>query len=194
MAKYIPKICHFELDRLEMVGMLAALDNNFNCGREHLCEITESGEKLRLKFKYSIAWRKPTMKFVARNIFKKNDWSYMKDMLSDAARPASVGQKVIQTSKRKVMSPIERDRCHRKWDEVRTHDLPNLHTKMFSNVNIKSVNILQNTQHNIVPRILCRQARSIGKILQPRSQGTLPQHRKDDLTTCRLSSVEAERG
>ena len=110
MAKYIPKIYHFELDRMEMGGMLAALDNNFNCGREHLCEITESGEKLRLKFKYTISWRKPTKKFVARKDFKKKDWSYMKDMLSDAARRASVGKKGIQAAKRKVMAPIERDR------------------------------------------------------------------------------------
>ena len=46
MAKYIPKIYHFSYERMKMGGMLAALDNNFNCGREHICGASENEGKL----------------------------------------------------------------------------------------------------------------------------------------------------
>ena len=79
---------------------LAVLDNNFNSVREQ--DTSQSG-----KYKFAIAWRKPTKKFIARKVYKKKRYNYMKVMMSSTYKRAELGER--RKSLKRVMAPKERD-------------------------------------------------------------------------------------
>ena len=96
LLKYIPKQYHFEFDHMLMGTYLAALDNNFNAER---CQ--EGKER------YKIAWRKPTKKLIARKVYPKKRYDYLRIMLSSVYKRAEKGKK--RHSRKRVMAPVERD-------------------------------------------------------------------------------------
>ena len=79
---------------------LAALDNNFNSVRE--LDTTQSG-----KYKFTIAWRKPTKKFIARKVYKKKRYDYLKVMMTSAYKRAELGKRY--KSLKRNMAPTERE-------------------------------------------------------------------------------------
>ena len=84
ITKYLPKIYHFEFDRMEVGTMLAALDNNYNTGRDQKKMITPGkGLKLSVRNYYRVAYRKPTKKFIARKFYNKKDYLYLRTMLAE---------------------------------------------------------------------------------------------------------------
>ena len=66
--KYIPKQFHFEYDHIVKISYLVALDNNFNAGKSQ--DKIKSGVNIG-KYRYKIAWRKPTKKSIARKVYTK---------------------------------------------------------------------------------------------------------------------------
>ena len=107
MAKYVPKIYHFEFD--EIGTMLACLDNNKNTGREQKKTVTRSsGLKMSVKNHFRIAYLKPTKKFIARKFYEKKSYKYLKVMLDCARNNAAAKIKNKEKTKRKHMAPEER--------------------------------------------------------------------------------------
>ena len=104
LLKYIPKQYHFEYDHMVMGTYLTTLDNNFNC--ERLQDTIRTGVNAG-KYKYKIAWRKPTQKLIARKVYTAKRYDYLKVMMS------SIYKRIEQVGKRKsrkrFMAPSERD-------------------------------------------------------------------------------------
>ncbi|XP_057311946.1 uncharacterized protein LOC130649632 [Hydractinia symbiolongicarpus] len=103
LLKYIPKQYHFQHDHMVMGAYLAALDNNFNCQRTQA--IIQSGEQLG-KPRFKIAWRKPTKKLIARTVFEKKNYEYLKVMMISAYKRAAKREK--HRSRKRIMAPKER--------------------------------------------------------------------------------------
>lgn len=97
MLKYVPKIYHFELDRMQLGTMLAALDNNYNADRS---QATTADDILRNK----VAFRKATQKDVVRKVLEEKDYSYLKRMIHESAGRAMSGKKYLFPTKRAFMS------------------------------------------------------------------------------------------
>ena len=76
----------------------------------NMCGASENEGKVTLKFRHAMAWRTPSQKFVARKVLRKKNWHYMKDMLKDTIKRATVGIKRKKSVKGKVMAATERDR------------------------------------------------------------------------------------
>lgn len=104
LLKYIPKQYHFEYDHMVMGAYLAALDNNFNSERAQ--DIIQSGHDVG-KYKYKIAWRKPTKKFIARKVFQKKRYDYFKIMMTSIHKRAVTGRK--RKSRKRFMAPSDRE-------------------------------------------------------------------------------------
>ena len=104
LLKYIPKLYHFEFDHMVMGSYLAALDHNFNANRSQA--LIQSGEEIG-KPRYKIAWRKPTQKLIARKVFTKKRYDYLKVMMSSVYKRAQLRNK--RKSNKRYMAPIERD-------------------------------------------------------------------------------------
>jgi len=117
MAKYVPKLYHFEFDHMELGTILAALDNNMNVGRvQKKKTITQKGQtKIKIKNHYRIAYRKPSKKFVARKVYNKKSYQYLREMFSEFRRNALVGFRSSTPSKKKRMAPAVRNRSR---DEI----------------------------------------------------------------------------
>ena len=79
LLKYIPKQYHFEYDHMVMGTYLTALDKKFNC--ERLQDTIRTGVNAG-KYKYKIAWRKPTQKLIARKVYTAKRYDYLKVMMS----------------------------------------------------------------------------------------------------------------
>ena len=105
ILKYIPKQYHFEYDHMVMGSYLAALDNNVNSERNQ--ESIKSGENI-VKYKYKIAWRKPTKKLIARKVYQKKSYENFKVMMKSVAKRASKG-KQNRKSRNEFMAPSQRD-------------------------------------------------------------------------------------
>ena len=90
--------------------MLAALDNNFNAGRQQKQTVTRANKTSGLKIKshFRIAYRKPSKKFIARKFYEKKTYSYMKNIMEKAVTRAVENNKCMVPTKRKVMAPDER--------------------------------------------------------------------------------------
>ena len=90
--------------------MLAALDNNFNVGREQKRTIMKkkSGLGMVVKHHFRIAYRKPNKKIIARKFYAKKSYDYLKDMMKESKKRAHLGIVNQDPTKRKVMAPIER--------------------------------------------------------------------------------------
>ena len=111
MAKYLPKLYHFEFDHMELGTMLAALDNNMNTGREQKKTITKhSNTSISIKNHFRIAYRKPTKKFVARKFYNKKSYNYLRDMLESVRQNSNMGQRSSTPTKFKRMAPVTRER------------------------------------------------------------------------------------
>ena len=104
LLKYIPKQYHFQFDHMVMGGYLAALDNNFNSGRAQ--DTIKSGVDTGGKM-FRIAWRKPAKKYIARKVYQKKRYDYLKIMMSSCYKRAIAGKK--RRSLKRVMAPVERD-------------------------------------------------------------------------------------
>ena len=100
MLKYIPKQYHFEYDHMIMGAYLAALDNNFNTWQKQ-----ETNQEGKVRFK--IAWRKPKKDFIARKVFQRKNYDYLKIMLSSVYNKAKNRNKAA--SRKRPMAPLERD-------------------------------------------------------------------------------------
>ena len=83
---------------------LAALDNNFNSERMH--DTVQTGVNAG-EFKYKIAWRKPTKRFIAQKVYEKKRYDYLKVMLGSVYKRAEKGGK--RKSRKRIMAPSERD-------------------------------------------------------------------------------------
>lgn len=103
---------HFQYDHMLMGTMLAALDNNKNCGRQQKKTVAKksSGLNLTVKCHYRVNWRKPTKKFRARKVYEKKTYGYMLEMMESVRQRASTGKAGRSSSpiKRKIMAPSER--------------------------------------------------------------------------------------
>ena len=108
--KYLPNVYHFELDRMELGSMLAALDNNYNAQREQATSLKD-------KKRYKIAYRKVTKKFVARKVLVKKNYSYMQDMLKSSLKRADMGKKRSKPTKRAFMSLKQEEQEERRPGE-----------------------------------------------------------------------------
>ena len=104
LMKYIPKQYHFQYDHMVMGSYLAALDHNFNACRQQ--DKVKRGENIG-QYRYKIAWRKPTKKLVARKVYTKKRYDYLKVMMSSVFKRAKGGKK--RKSLKRVMAPSERD-------------------------------------------------------------------------------------
>lgn len=96
---------------MEIGTMLAALDNNHNTGRGQKRTILRSNKgRITVKNHFRIAYRKPMKKFIARKLYERKQYLYLKDMMHEARLRAENGcaYKLIPT-KRKHMAPTERD-------------------------------------------------------------------------------------
>lgn len=100
LLKYIPKQYHFEQDHMVMGAYLAALDNNFNSGRSQATDLAGNA-------RFKIAWRKSTKKLVARKIYAKKRYDYLKVMLSSVYKRAE--RRKRGKSRKRVMAPKDRD-------------------------------------------------------------------------------------
>ena len=103
LLKYIPKQYHFEYDHMVMGTYLAALDNNFNSERRQA--LIQSGGEVG-KLRYKIAWRKPTKKLIARKVYAKKRYDYLKIMMTGTYKRAQKGER--HRSRKRVMAPAER--------------------------------------------------------------------------------------
>lgn len=104
LLKYIPKQYHFEYDHMIMGAYLTALDNNFNCQRRQAK--VNSGENVG-KYRYKIAWRKPSHKFIARKIYTKKSYDYLKIMMSSVYKRAQKGGR--RKSQKRIMAPSDHE-------------------------------------------------------------------------------------
>ena len=75
MTKYVPKRIHFSLEGMIARTQLAALDHNFNVGREH--STIESGEE-RFKVQYS----RQKGDYVAKKIYEEKNYGYVGAMMA----------------------------------------------------------------------------------------------------------------
>ncbi|XP_047136733.2 uncharacterized protein LOC124813552 [Hydra vulgaris] len=96
LLKYIPKQYHFEYEHMEMGGLLAALDHNFNAGRFFALDC--NGD-----VKYRVAWRKASKKFIARKVKKHKRYDYLLIMKKSVFKRAETGAQ--RTSKKRVTAP-----------------------------------------------------------------------------------------
>ena len=94
---------------MEMGTMLAALDNNNNAGRKQKMTIMTSKKSLGFTVKkhYRVAYRKPSKKFIARKLYEKKTYGFMKEIMSEARRKAELGIKNNAATKRKCMAPSD---------------------------------------------------------------------------------------
>ena len=106
LLKYLPKQYHFEYDHMVMGSYLTALDHNFNSNREH--DVINSGENIGCS-KYKIAWRKPSKKFIARKVYKKKNYDYLKIMMSSVFKRVEK-EKKGRISRKRIMAPPDRDK------------------------------------------------------------------------------------
>ena len=119
IAKYLPKLYHFEYDRMEVGTMLAALDNNYNTGRSQKKSTKTTGLRLSVKNHYRIAYRKPSKKYIARKFYEKKSYIYLRNMLSEIRRRSFAGIRSLEKAKRKVMAPQQYDRKQLITDSVK---------------------------------------------------------------------------
>ena len=78
MTKYVPKRLHFQPDGMEGRLQLAALDNNYNVGREQ--DMTMSGEA-RFKMQYS----RLKGDYIAKKIYAEKSYDYVYKLMDDVA-------------------------------------------------------------------------------------------------------------
>ena len=110
ISKYLPKLYHFDFDRVEIGALLAALDNNKNTGREQKRSIIHSENgAIKIKSHFRVAYRKPMKKFIARKFYEKKDYVYLKEMMQKVRAKSAVEKPTKRASKRKIMAPKERD-------------------------------------------------------------------------------------
>ena len=100
---------------MEMGTLLAALDNNKNCGRKQKQTITprERGIGLKIKRHYRVAYRKPSKKHIARKFYDAKTYYYMQDIMQRVREKAASGQKRLSPTKRKTMAPPPTERLSR---------------------------------------------------------------------------------
>jgi len=110
ISKYLPKLYHFEFDHMEIGTILAALDNNENTERKQKTTITRKKGGLTVRKHFTVAYRKPMHKFIARKFYDKKKYDYLKDMLKESRRRGMIGEKIMLPTKRKLIAPRERDR------------------------------------------------------------------------------------
>ena len=110
MAKYLPKLYHFQLEHMELGTMLAALDNKFNACRsqKHSVELVEKGLGVKIKRHFRVAYRKPNKKFIARKSYEEKSYYYLLELMDDIRRRAASGEKDLSETKRVCMAPKKR--------------------------------------------------------------------------------------
>ena len=111
IAKYFPKLYHFEMDHMEVGNMLACLENNNNCMRPQKVTLKKSANgRLRLKSQFRIAYRKPKKSFIARKFYEPKKYGYIIDMKDKVRRYEADNIRSTEPSKTKRMAPKERNR------------------------------------------------------------------------------------
>ena len=100
MTKYAPKRIHFSPEGMIGRTQLAALDHNFNVGREQ--SKTAAGED-RFKVQYS----KRKGEYVAKKIYDAKRYTYVEDMMRDVVCVANGSVEVSALSKQ-PRKPISR--------------------------------------------------------------------------------------
>ena len=115
MAKYVPKIYHFQQEHMELGTMLSALDNNFNAGREQKHTVVQDeGKKektdltLTLKLHYYTAWRKSDKKFIARKVYNEKSYDYLLELMHNIRSKAAINDKDTSETKKTFMAPKKR--------------------------------------------------------------------------------------
>ena len=94
MTKYVPKRIHFSLEGMIARTQLAALDHNFNVGREH--STTESSEE-RFKVQYS----RQKGDYVAKKIYEEKNYGYVGAMMAQVVDVAKGTLTVAAVPRRK---------------------------------------------------------------------------------------------
>ena len=110
MTKYVPKRLHFQPDGMEGRLQLAALDNNYNVGREQ--DMTMSGEA-RFKMQYS------SLKgdYIAKKIYAEKSYDYVYKLMDDVALLAAGEMQLPMVLKRSSLS-ISRQEALSKEDMI----------------------------------------------------------------------------
>lgn len=82
MTKYMPKRIHFSHQGMVARTQLAALDHNYNVGREQ--SMTKRGEA-----RYKSQFGRQKGDYVAKKIFEKKDYKYVELLLDDVVATAT---------------------------------------------------------------------------------------------------------
>ena len=89
---------------MEIGTMLAALDNNFNVGRDQKTTIVVSRKSRKVKKHFKIAYCKRSHKFIVRKFYNKKEYSYLKNMIEECRKITQQGPKSLRKCKRKIMA------------------------------------------------------------------------------------------
>ena len=111
IAKYTPKLYHFEYDHMEASNMLACLENNTNANRKQKVSIKKSKKGgFTVKSHFRVAYRKPKKAFIARKFYNPKKYDFMKDVVLQCREKGTSGIKHRVKPQKKRMAPVERDR------------------------------------------------------------------------------------
>ena len=102
MTKYVPKRLQFQLDGMEGRLQLAALDNNYNVGREQ--DMTAGGEA-RFKMQYSRLKRD----YVAKKIYAEKSYEYVHKLMDDVSHLAAGKMQLPPVMRQPLLSISRQD-------------------------------------------------------------------------------------